>query len=217
MGQPGKASTRAKRQTIPIFDEERNKGMALAPGGPQANHLSLASASTSTFGFLQATCASWCPSNRVKAPNATICPLQFHKNLPHFIYRVAILSKIKHTEKTYKINNNTSFTQMFYSSTDFVWDNPGEPVPEETFTHSHLSWSSIIPYLHPPSIMINGILLVQFTCLTVFFYNLSSSFLWSGWVEVHPMDCWCICQHYLHFAQKTQKIAKVMEQHHTNG
>jgi len=23
-------------------------------------------------------------------------------------------------------------------------DNPGEPVPEETFTHSHLSWSSII-------------------------------------------------------------------------
>jgi len=34
---------------------------------------------------------------------------------------------------------------------NFVWDNPGEPVPEETFTHSHLSWSSIIPYLLPPS------------------------------------------------------------------
>jgi len=30
---------------------------------------------------------------------------------------------------------------------DFVRDNPSEPVPEETFTHSHLSWSSIIPYL----------------------------------------------------------------------
>jgi len=27
----------------------------------------------------------------------------------------------------------------------FVRDNPGEPVPEETFTHSHSSWSSIIP------------------------------------------------------------------------
>jgi len=22
----------------------------------------------------------------------------------------------------------------------------GEPVPEETFTHSHLSWSLVIPY-----------------------------------------------------------------------
>jgi len=35
-------------------------------------------------------------------------------------------------------------TQPFYGSVDFVWDNPGEPVPEETFTHSHSSWSSII-------------------------------------------------------------------------
>jgi len=31
-----------------------------------------------------------------------------------------------------------------------VWDYPGEPVPEETFTHSHLSWSWIILYLLPP-------------------------------------------------------------------
>jgi len=52
---------------------------------------------------------------------------------------------------------------------DFVWDNPGEPVPEETFTHSHLSWSSIVPYLLHPSIMIHGILPVQSTRLTVFF------------------------------------------------
>ena len=57
-------------------------------------------------------------------------------------------------------------TQLFFSSLDSVWDNPGEPVPEETFTHSHLSWSSVIPYLLPPSIMIHGILPVQFTCLT---------------------------------------------------
>jgi len=35
-------------------------------------------------------------------------------------------------------------TQPFYGSTDFVWDNLGEPVREETFTHSHLSWSSIV-------------------------------------------------------------------------
>jgi len=33
----------------------------------------------------------------------------------------------------------------------FVRDYQGVPVPEETFTHSHLSWSSIILYLLPPS------------------------------------------------------------------
>jgi len=60
-------------------------------------------------------------------------------------------------------------TQPFYSALDFVEDNQGEPVPEETFTHSHLSWSSIIPYLLPLSTMIHGIPPVQFTCLTVFF------------------------------------------------
>jgi len=54
-------------------------------------------------------------------------------------------------------------TQPFYGSLVFVRDNPGEPVPEETSTHSHLSWSSVIPYLLPPSITIDGILPVQFT------------------------------------------------------
>ena len=55
------------------------------------------------------------------------------------------------------------------------------PVPEETFTHSHLSWSSIITYLLPPStsITIHCILSVQITCLTVFYNNLSPSLLWS--------------------------------------
>jgi len=76
-----------------------------------------------------------------------------------------------------------------YGSLDFVWDNPGELVPEETFTHSHLSWSSVIPYLLPPSITIHGILPVQFVCLTIFFHNLSPSFLWStSWLvsKWHP-------------------------------
>ena len=45
----------------------------------------------------------------------------------------------------------------FYSSLDFVWDNPGEPVPENI--HLRLSWSSIIPYLLPASITIHAILL----------------------------------------------------------
>jgi len=53
-------------------------------------------------------------------------------------------------------------TQPFYGSLDFVRDNSSEPIPEETFTHSHLSWSSIFPYLLPPSITIHDILPVQF-------------------------------------------------------
>jgi len=83
--------------------------------------------------------------------------------------------------------------QPFYGSLDFVRYNLGEPVPEETFTYSHLSWSSIIPYLLPPSFTTYGILLVQFMCLTVFFHNLSPSFLWSGILHfilhafVHPI------------------------------
>jgi len=69
--------------------------------------------------------------------------------------------------------------QPVYGSLDFVRGNPGEPVPEEMFTHSHLLWSSIIPYLLPLSITIHGILPVQFKYLTDFFQNLSPSFLWS--------------------------------------
>ena len=38
--------------------------------------------------------------------------------------------------------------------------------------------SSLICFIHP-AITIHGILPVQFTCLTVFFHNLSPSFLWS--------------------------------------
>ena len=34
--------------------------------------------------------------------------------------------------------------QPFYGSLNFVWDNPGELVSEETFTHSPLLWSSMI-------------------------------------------------------------------------
>jgi len=43
-------------------------------------------------------------------------------------------------------NCNTGYTHThthttIYDSLDFVRDNPGELVPEETFTHSHSSWS----------------------------------------------------------------------------
>ena len=33
--------------------------------------------------------------------------------------------------------------QPFYGSLDFVRDNPSETVPEETFTHSRLSWHQL--------------------------------------------------------------------------
>ena len=39
----------------------------------------------------------------------------------------------------------------------FVWDYPCESVPEEIFTHSHLSWSSTIRYQLPPSTTIHSI------------------------------------------------------------
>jgi len=69
-----------------------------------------------------------------------------------------LVSKGRHG--SFHTNTHThTHTQPFYGSMDFVPDNRGEPVPEETFTHSHLSWSSIIPYLLHPSNMIYGILI----------------------------------------------------------
>jgi len=32
-------------------------------------------------------------------------------------------------------HNTHTHTQPFYGSVEFVQNNPGEPVPEETFTH----------------------------------------------------------------------------------
>ena len=57
---------------------------------------------------------------------------------------------------------------------------PGGPVPEETFTHSHPSWSPDILCQLPPFAMIHSILFVQFTCLTVFFDIISPGPLWSS-------------------------------------
>jgi len=68
-----------------------------------------------------------------------------------------------------RARTHTHTHNHFMASLDYVRDNMGEPLPEETFTHSHLSWSSVIPYLLPPFIMIHGILPVEFTCLTIFF------------------------------------------------
>ena len=60
----------------------------------------------------------------------------------------------------------------------FVRDYPGEPVPEETFTHPP-SWSSSNLYQLLPSKTIHSILPVQITCLAVFLPNLSPCPVWS--------------------------------------
>jgi len=80
---------------------------------------------------------------------------------------------------TLSTHTHTHTHTKVYGSLDFVWDNPGEPALEETFAHSHLSWSSIVPDLLHPSSMIHGILCVQFMHPTVFFHNLSPTFPWS--------------------------------------
>jgi len=56
---------------------------------------------------------------------------------------------------------------------------PGRPGWDSTRRERewHLLLSTIISYLLPPSITIHGILSVQFTCLTVFFHNLSKFYL----------------------------------------
>jgi len=83
----------------------------------------------------------------------------------------------KFCDKKELIRNNTikyhTHTHNHFTTLNFLQYNPGQPVPAETFTHSHPSWSLVIPYLLPPSIMIHGIFPVQFTCLTLFFHNLS--------------------------------------------
>jgi len=60
----------------------------------------------------------------------------------------------------------------------FVWDYPGEPVPEETLTHPPSSSSSSL-YQPLPSTTIHSILRVQIMCLAIFLHNLSPCPLWS--------------------------------------
>jgi len=86
-------------------------------------------------------------------------------------------------------------TQPFYDSLDFVQHNPGELVPKETFSHSHLFWSSIISYMLPLSIVIHvqGIVILNVKGLIYLFRNsqLTTAFsvmmLLVGRQEGHPV------------------------------
>jgi len=44
------------------------------------------------------------------------------------------------------------FPSQYNNSNNCVQDYPGEPVPKETFIHSHLTWSLTIPYQLPSAI-----------------------------------------------------------------
>jgi len=49
----------------------------------------------------------------------------------NIVLSIGSLSQL-HNKKT---ENTHTHTQPFYGSVEFVRENPGEPVPEETFTH----------------------------------------------------------------------------------
>ena len=97
--------------------------------------------------------------------------------LSHWVVNEATDYSIVSTLETFYFTHTHTHTQPFYGSLDFVWDNPGEPVSEETFDHtpivviSHPVSASFIYYdpWHPP---------VQFLCLTIFLHNRSPGFLW---------------------------------------
>ena len=98
-------------------------------------------------------------------------------------YRVSLVPlnpstslKYTHSSAKYLIPVKHRLTQLFYGP---LSKTTRELVPEETFTHSHLSWSSTILHQLPTSTTVHRILHVKFTCLTVFSHNLSPSPLWS--------------------------------------
>ena len=106
-------------------------------------------------------------------------------------YRYLFLIRSLHTSCTHArthARTNNCFTALW-----FFRDNPGEPVPKETFTHSHLSWSSIILYLLPPSIAIHDIAL-QHIIINVLFTV--PSVLWrcrlGGRKGIWPVKNWVV-------------------------
>jgi len=56
------------------------------------------------------------------------------------IYHFTVLSKDVHKAGSKLTNKNKKlFNTTVLQLSDFVWDNHGEALPEETSTHSHLS------------------------------------------------------------------------------
>ena len=72
-----------------------------------------------------------------------------------------------------RIGSIAAAVEHTHTHTTFVRDDPGGPVPQEAFTHSH---PTVLCQL-PPSTTTHSILRVQFTYLAVLFHNLSSGLL----------------------------------------
>jgi len=66
---------------------------------------------------------------------------QANQNFTNFYLNIVFAQTVclKQLQRFKKKLTAHTHTQPFYGSLDFVPDNPSEPVPEETFTHSHLS------------------------------------------------------------------------------
>jgi len=101
--------------------------------------------------------------------NVMLCNVQ-----RQFIQRILAKASNAHIAHTH------THTHTHNRLTSFVRDKPGRPVPEETLTYSHPTWSSDILYHLPPFTTIHGILFVHSTCLTILSDNLSPGPLWSS-------------------------------------
>jgi len=154
-------------------------------------------ARTTPRSFLQPGCPSYRPTNSVKAMKAA----QTHNTRQDRITRRHCINHRPtnaHSNLCLKDNKSVNQFLKFRSGTIIIFRcysvtciysyvnththnrltasvrvNPGRPVPEETLTHSHPTWSSDILYHLSPLIMIHGILFVHFTCLTILSDNLS--------------------------------------------
>jgi len=99
---------------------------------------------------------------RVLIDCSHIFPAQWRRHLPSqppaHTGRPSPNAECCHYLSTAATNNHQhpcthTHTQPFYGSQQFVFDNPVKPVPEETFTHSHIHTyhglqSSLICFLH---------------------------------------------------------------------
>jgi len=90
------------------------------------------------------------------------------------------------------IHMNTTATTVLRP---FVWDYPGEPVPEETLTHPP-SWSSSNFYQLLPSTTIHNILAVQITK-----QDYIKSKVGRFWDTVYITAIWCYLQWYATFGK----------------
>jgi len=117
---------------------------------------------------------SWCHCHSLSlVPVNPDCSTEFRLILPSWFYLSGAGSP-----------GYTQHTQPLYGSLDFVQDNPGEPVPEETFTHSQSSWSSVIPvcFLH----------LLPSMASSLFNPHALQSF-WPTVLSVEPMVQYVVC------------------------